>query len=104
MKFIWNISKQTTNFMEKMGFVDSGFVKTCDELVIGHISSIPTLSMEVFSSAHSILFQHCHIDEIESSAFSGVLVNNITFDSSSVDRIHTSAFPDRALLQVSDYR
>ena len=59
--------------------------------------------MEVFSSAHSILFQHCHIDEIESSAFSGVLVNNITFDSSSVDRIHTSAFPDRALLQVSDY-
>ena len=70
------------------------FVKTCAEIVIGHISSIPTLSMEVFSSAHSILFQHCHIDEIESSAFSGVLVNNITFDSSSVDRIHTSAFPD----------
>ena len=97
--------KKNDKFYEKSsGFVDSGFVKTCDELVIGHISSIPTLSMEVFSSAHSILFQHCHIDEIESSAFSGVLVNNITFDSSSVDRIHTSAFPDRALLQVSDYK
>ena len=70
-------------------------------IFLQHISSIPTLSMEVFSSAHSILFQDCHIDEIESSAFSGVFVNNITFDSSSIDRIHTSAFPDRALLQVS---
>lgn len=73
--------------------------ETITKISLRHISSIPTLSMEVFSSAHSILFQHCHIDEIESSAFSGVLVNNITFDSSSVDRIHTSAFPDRALLQ-----
>ena len=32
-----NGSKQTSNFMDKKnsGFVDSGFVKTCDELVIG---------------------------------------------------------------------
>ena len=34
---IWNRSKQTTKFMgeKKSDFVDSGFVKTCDELVIG---------------------------------------------------------------------
>ena len=33
-------SKQTTNFMEKSSvFIDSGFVKTCDELVIGLVES-----------------------------------------------------------------
>jgi hypothetical protein len=69
------------------------------KILLQHIDSIPALSMEVFSSAHSIIFKDCHIDEIESSAFSGVFVNNITFVSSSIDRIHTSAFPDRALLQ-----
>ncbi len=69
------------------------------QIWLEEIASIPILSMEVFSSAHSIVFVSCQIDEIDSSAFSGNSVFNITFHSCSIDRIHTSAFPDKALLQ-----
>ena len=69
------------------------------QFALTNIKSIPILSMEVFSSAHSIKFKLCHIDEIESTAFSGVSVYNVTFDSTTIDKIHTSAFHDRAVLQ-----
>jgi len=68
------------------------------KILLRNITSIPILSMEVFSSAHSIIFQECQIAEIESRAFSAFSINNITFDSSQIDRIHTGAFPDQALI------
>ena len=34
------------------------------KILLQHIASIPTLSMEVFSSANSIIFRDCHIDDI----------------------------------------
>jgi hypothetical protein len=64
-----------------------------------NIDSIPTLPMEAFSSALSISFFQCKIGDVEASAFSGVSVFNITFESTSIDRIHTDSFPDKALVQ-----
>ena len=55
--------------------------------------------MEAFSSAHSISFYSSRIGEIEPSSFSGLSVFNITFESSSIERIHTSAFPEKSAVQ-----
>ena len=64
-----------------------------------NIGSIPGLPMEAFSSAQSILFSHCQITDIESTAFSGMSVNNVTFESTTVERIHSSAFPNQNVVE-----
>ena len=69
------------------------------KIILSNIHDLPSLPMEAFSSAHSISFYSSRIGEIEPSSFSGLSVYNITFESSSIERIHTSAFPQKSAVQ-----
>lgn len=75
------------------------FQQPTTTLGFANIESIPGLPMEAFSSAQSILFSHCKITDIESTAFSGMSVNNVTFESTTVERIHSSAFPNQNVVE-----
>ena len=76
-------------------FMQQPFTK----ILLFNIHELPSLPMEAFSSAHSISIQYSNIGEIGTSSFSGVSVFNITFESSTIERIHTSAFPEKSLVQ-----
>ena len=65
---------------------------------LDNIHDLPTLPMEAFSSAHSISISRSSIGGIESSSFSGAEVFNISFESSKIERIHSSAFPEKSLV------
>ena len=43
-------NKQQISWKKKSGFIDSGFVKTCDELVIGQISGGTNCKIKVEQS------------------------------------------------------
>ena len=62
---------------------------------IQDISSIPPDS---FPSAARISFTFSNISDIETNAFSGNQMSNLTFKNSSIDRIHTHAFPGKSLI------
>ena len=69
------------------------------KIEFSNIGMIPGLPMEAFSSAQSISFVNCKITDIESTAFSGMSVHNVTFESSIIERIHSSAFPDQNFVE-----
>ena len=62
---------------------------------IRQIASIPSDS---FPSAARIMFTRCNISDLETNAFSGNQMTNLTFNNTSIDRIHTHAFPEKSLI------
>ena len=75
------------------------FQQPTTTLDFANIESIPGLPMEAFSSAQSIHFSHCKITDIESTAFSGMSVNTVTFEATQIERIHSSAFPNQNVVE-----
>lgn len=61
--------------------------------------SSPSLSPNVFpSSFNSISVSNSRIDNINAKAFSGLFMNNITFDEVSINRINREAFSDNTII------
>ena len=61
--------------------------------------SSPSLSPNVFpSSFKSISIRNSRIDNINAKAFSGLFMNNITFDEVSINRINRDAFSDNTII------
>lgn len=61
--------------------------------------SSPSLSPNVFpSSFKSISIRNSRIDNINAKAFSGLFMNNITFDEVSINRINREAFSDNTII------
>lgn len=61
--------------------------------------SSPSLSPNVFpSSFNSITIKNSRIDNVNAKAFSGLFMNNITFDDVSINRINREAFSDNTII------
>ena len=72
--------------------------ETTINLSFVNISS-PSLSPNVFpSSFNSINFQNSKIDNINAKAFSGLFMNNISFNDVSINRIERGAFSDNTII------
>lgn len=62
--------------------------------------STKALSSSLFSSSFKhILLQDCRVDRIQSSAFSGFLMNTVTLRRVSVNRIERGAFSDQSVIE-----
>ena len=62
------------------------------------IRSIASLPPDSFPSAARITFTKCNISDLETNAFSGNQMINVTFNHTSIDRLHTHAFPEKSLI------
>ena len=62
---------------------------------IRYIASIPSDS---FPSAARIKFSSCNISDLETNAFSGNQMTDLTFNNTAIDRIHTHAFPEKSVI------
>jgi len=61
--------------------------------------STPSLSSSVFpSSFNSITIENSKVDKVHANAFSGLYMNNITFDGVSINRIERGAFSDNTII------
>ena len=61
--------------------------------------STPSLSSSVFSSSFkSITIKNSKVDKVHANAFSGLFMNNITFDGVSINRIERGAFSDNTII------
>jgi len=61
--------------------------------------STPSLSSSVFpSSFKSITIENSKVDKVHANAFSGLYMNNITFDGVSINRIERGAFSDNTII------
>jgi len=61
--------------------------------------STPSLSSSVFSSSFkSITIENSKVDKVHANAFSGLYMNNITFDGVSINRIERGAFSDNTII------
>lgn len=61
--------------------------------------STPSLSSSVFpSSFKSITIENSKVDKVHANAFSGLFMNNISFDGVSINRIERGAFSDNTII------
>jgi len=67
--------------------------------------SMTSLSSSVFpSSFKSITIANSKIDKVHVNAFSGLFINNITFDGVSINRIERGAFSDNTIIDSLKFR
>ena len=71
-------------------------------IVFRRIGSIPQIPTDGFSSALSISMIDCNVSEIESNAFSGFSVINVTFVRTNINRVSIQlTFPSKTKFYVN---
>ncbi len=63
-------------------------------ITIKDVKEIPFLPSHTFTSAFSIEFDACRINQVAKNAFSANHIKRVVFTKSAIDRVHENAFPD----------
>ncbi len=68
------------------------------EIRLSDVWNVNSLPKGVFTSSKSIVVSNSRIRGVMASAFSGIQMMSVRFVNTSIDRLHTSAFPDKTFI------